>query len=293
MRTMDTAKKLMKSSVFILGSIPFFFGIIVIPFMIKRFSQLIKNQKLKELSINMSYELTKKWYKFIFLCFGIEFEVEERRGDRKYYPEKFIICSNHRSFLDIPSITLAFPQRKIRFLAKEEVFSYPVIGWGMKIQEHPMVRKKLSVKTIKEPLELIKKSFVDTLCIFPEGTRGDGKNPPDSLLPFKEGVSFLVDVLHLPVVPVAIVGTHEVMPPGKVVPSPGKIKVIIGGIISPEKLEGEKSSPEKKSVVEREKRTEREKRKWQTISDKRKIIAEKLRTQVLSLLRTYSQTGEN
>ena len=286
---MDIAKKLMRSSAFILGSIPFFFVIIVIPLIIKGISQLMRNQKLKELSINMSYELTKKWYKFIFLCFGIQFEVETKNGE-KNYPEKFIICSNHRSFLDIPSITLAFPQRKIRFLAKEEVFSYPVIGWGMRIQEHPMVRKKLSVKTIKEPLELIKKSFVDTLCIFPEGTRGDGKNPPDSLLPFKEGVSFLVDVLHLPVIPVAIVGTHEIMPPGKVVPSPGKIKVIIGDIIKPEKLEEKVISiqPGRKLKTEEEKQEYKKEK-----TGRRKMIAENLRTYILSLLRSYSQAKEN
>jgi len=232
-----TFENSLRITTFFVGSVPFFFGIIVFPFIIKKISGLFKgktSEKLKKFAIDMSYELTKKWYKFLFLCFGISLEVREQNY---ILPEKFIICANHRSFLDIPAITLSFPEKKIRFIAKEEVFSYPVIGFGMKIQEHPKVRKKISISTIREPIETIKKDYVDVLCIFPEGTRGPGSNPHDFLLEFKDGVSFLLQTLKLPVIPVALIGTHLVMPPEKIVPSPGKIKVIIGRAIETAELD--------------------------------------------------------
>jgi 1-acyl-sn-glycerol-3-phosphate acyltransferase len=231
-----------RSAIFILLSIPFFFTIIVIPF-------IIRNRKMEDLS----EKHTKIWFKLLFKIFGIklkiieEFEEESREKEREKEKErgiesksknkdsedkakKFLIYANHISFLDIPSIMLAFENKKIKFLAKEEVLKIPVIGWGMAIQKHPVIRKSKKIDSIIKVISLMKdeNQNTDAICIFPEGTRGDPQRDIRKLLPFEEGVGFIVERLKIPIIPVAIIGTHKVYPPGAIIPRSGEIKVVIG-----------------------------------------------------------------
>jgi len=202
---------------------------------------------------DLSEKHTKIWFKLLFKIFGIklkiieEFEEESREKEREKEKErgiesksknkdsedkakKFLIYANHISFLDIPSIMLAFENKKIKFLAKEEVLKIPVIGWGMAIQKHPVIRKSKKIDSIIKVISLMKdeKQNTDAICIFPEGTRGDPQRDIRKLLPFEEGVGFIVERLKIPIVPVAIIGTHKVYPPGAIIPRSGEIKVVIG-----------------------------------------------------------------
>jgi len=251
-----------RSAIFILLSIPFFFTIIVIPF-------TIRNRKTEDLSERQ----TKIWFKLLFKIFGIklkiikeeEFEKESREKGKeqgiksksesknKYSENKakrFLIYANHISFLDIPSIILAFENKKIKFLAKEEVLKIPVIGWGMAIQKHPVIRKSKKIDSIIKVISLMKdeNQNTDAICIFPEGTRGNPQRDIRKLLPFEEGVGFIVERLKIPIIPVAIIGTHKVYPPGAIIPRSGEIKVVIGrkindvnGLIMESQLPGKSS----------------------------------------------------
>jgi 1-acyl-sn-glycerol-3-phosphate acyltransferase len=231
-----------RSAILILLSIPFFFTIIVIPF-------TIRNRKTEDLSERQ----TKIWFKILFKIFGIklkiikeeEFEKESREKEKEQGIKsksesknkdsenkegKFLIYANHISFLDIPSIILAFENKKIKFLAKEEVLKIPIIGWGMAIQKHPVIRKSKKIDSIIKVISLMKdeNQNTDAICIFPEGTRGDPQRDIRKLLPFEEGVGFIVERLKIPIIPVAIIGTHKVYPPGAIIPRSGEIKVVIG-----------------------------------------------------------------
>jgi 1-acyl-sn-glycerol-3-phosphate acyltransferase len=227
-----------RSAIFILLSIPFFFSIIVIPF-------IIRNRKAEDLSERQ----TKIWFKLLFKIFGIKLKIIEEfeKGSRGKEKEqgiesksknkdsenkagKFLIYANHISFLDIPSIILAFENKKIKFLAKEEVLKIPVIGWGMAIQKHPVIRKSKKIDSIREVILLMKdeNQNTDAICIFPEGTRGDPQRDIRKLLPFEEGVGFIVERLKISIIPVAIIGTHKVYPSGTIIPRSGEIKVVIG-----------------------------------------------------------------
>ncbi len=211
------ADRIVRSIIFIIASIPFFIVIILIPLLIRIMR--------KDIARKLSERQTLLWYKLIFKCFGIKLRVKfigKRPGG------KFLIYSNHMSFLDIPAISLAFEGKSIKFLAKEEVFSIPIIGWGMKIQEHPSVRQNNVISSIRGAISCLNNSDVDALCIFPEGTRGEaGRNPVD-LLPFRDGVSFFFDLLKLPTYPVAVLGTEKIMPPGAWIPRKGTINLVVG-----------------------------------------------------------------
>jgi 1-acyl-sn-glycerol-3-phosphate acyltransferase len=67
------------------------------------------------------------------------------------------------------------------------------------------------------------------LCVFPEGTRSrDGK-----IKEFKKGVAIVARELGVPVVPVAIMGTYEVLASGKTFPRPARVHVALGKPIQP------------------------------------------------------------
>jgi 1-acyl-sn-glycerol-3-phosphate acyltransferase len=100
----------------------------------------------------------------------------------------------------------------------------------MAIQKHPVIRKSKKIDSIIKVISLMKdeNQNTDAICIFPEGTRGDPQRDIRKLLPFEEGVGFIVERLKMPIIPVAIIGTHEVYPPGAIIPRSGEIKVVIG-----------------------------------------------------------------
>jgi 1-acyl-sn-glycerol-3-phosphate acyltransferase len=60
--------------------------------------------------------------------------------------------------------------------------------------------------------------------IYPEGTR----SPDGRLYRGRPGVGWLALKSGLPVIPVGMIGTRQVLPPGRVVPRPGRIEVRIG-----------------------------------------------------------------
>ncbi|MGE3273458.1 MAG: AMP-binding protein [Chloroflexota bacterium] len=63
-----------------------------------------------------------------------------------------------------------------------------------------------------------------SLLVFPEGTR----STTGQVAPFKPGIGLLARELGLPVVPVYLDGLFRVLPKGRTVPRPGRVRVIIG-----------------------------------------------------------------
>ena len=127
-----------------------------------------------------------------------------------------ILACNHLSYADWLFMPLVIP-RRVTFVAKSEYFTSPGIkGWLQKMffsgsGQVPIDRTSGSAAAgaLKTQLELLAKGEV---CgIFPEGTRShDGR-----LYRGKTGVARLTLEAKVPVIPVAVVGTDVVAPPGK------------------------------------------------------------------------------
>ncbi len=135
-----------------------------------------------------------------------------------------IIASNHVSQFDIVVLTAITPV-SIGYVAKKELFSVPFLGWLMKANGHiPIDRSsgKKAIKSIIAAAEIVREG--NNIVIFPEGTRSrDG-----DLLPFKKGVFHLCTRTGVPLVPVYILGTYDVMKPDSLAVHPGKVYVKIG-----------------------------------------------------------------
>lgn len=119
----------------------------------------------------------------------------------------YVVAANHLSLMDTPLLVGHLPI-PFKFLAKRELLKTPFIGWYLRRYSHLTVDRKSirsSLESMNECARLIRERHLSVL-IFPEGTRG-----PGSLQPFKDGAAYLAIQSGVPVVPVAIWGTNELL----------------------------------------------------------------------------------
>jgi 1-acyl-sn-glycerol-3-phosphate acyltransferase len=119
-----------------------------------------------------------------------------------------VYAANHGSALDIPVLYVNLPfQFRIAF--KKELLSYPVVGWQLKRSGQICIDQQNpshSISSIRAALKGLKEGL--PLVIFPEG----GRTPDGEIKPFLQGAFFLAIKAQVDIVPVALVGTYELLP---------------------------------------------------------------------------------
>lgn len=120
-----------------------------------------------------------------------------------------IICSNHRSNWDPPILGIPL-ERKIHYMAKEELFRVPVLGAAINaLGAFPVKRGGVSKQSIRLTLSMLEEGKL--IGIFPEGSRsnagGMGKKGAASFA-LKSGAT---------VIPAAIIGNYKWFQPMKVI----------------------------------------------------------------------------
>ena len=118
-----------------------------------------------------------------------------------------IFAPNHNSYLDPIMVQAAIP-RPVRFMMTERIYRGPAIRWFFKLWDTIPVPDGDAVKVtaMKEALRVVRGG--KPLVIFPEG----GISQNGRLQPGKPGVVALMVRARVPVIPVAILGTYEVLP---------------------------------------------------------------------------------
>jgi 1-acyl-sn-glycerol-3-phosphate acyltransferase len=132
-----------------------------------------------------------------------------------------VYIANHQSMVDIWALISILP-RSTRFVAKRELFRIPVFGWLLRTAEFTPVDRSNRAEAIRSlSLAAERVRAGRSIVLFPEGTRSrDGQ-----LRPFKKGAFYLALAAGVPVVPVAITGSFDVMPPGSLRVYPGDVRV--------------------------------------------------------------------
>ena len=119
-----------------------------------------------------------------------------------------VYAANHASALDIPVLYVNLPfQFRIAF--KKELLSYPLVGWHLKRSGQICIDQQnpsRSISSIRAALKGLKAGL--PLVIFPEG----GRTPDGEIKPFLPGAFFLAIKAQVDIVPVALVGTYELLP---------------------------------------------------------------------------------
>ncbi len=168
------------------------------------------------------HAIARLWARISLLCAGVAVSLE---GVESLAAPPFLFMPNHQSGLDIPVLLATMPL-PFKFVAKRELFRIPFFGWAIKKAGYISIDRENPREALKAIEEAVSKlAGGASVLIFPEGTRSkDG-----SLLPFMKGAFSLAARAAAPVVPLAIVGTNALQPPGHAVPrAGGRVQIRIG-----------------------------------------------------------------
>jgi 1-acyl-sn-glycerol-3-phosphate acyltransferase len=149
------------------------------------------------------------WARSLLWIAGMRVTVE---GLEKIDPKgRYVICSNHLSYMDTPVVLGNIPAN-FRFLAKKGLFQIPFLGTHLKQAGHiPVPREdpRAAIKTMNLAAQTIRDGSISML-IFPEG----GRSKDGVLRPFKDGGAYIAIKAQVPLLPVALVGTRAVLAMG-------------------------------------------------------------------------------
>lgn len=147
------------------------------------------------------------WARNILRAAGARVQV---RGLEKLPEGTCVLVSNHQSNFDVVVIFSSVPKH-IRFVAKAELFRIPLFGSWLKRTGNIRVERtggERDRKTLTESVRVVRERV--SVMFFPEGTRStDGK-----LGTFKKGAALLALQAQVPIVPMGIAGTLQIIPPG-------------------------------------------------------------------------------
>jgi len=182
----------------------------------------------------------RPFYYFSWCGFRLIFTVYFRRRvfNRECVPKSgpVILASNHASFLD-PFLVGSSVAREINYLARDDLFTVPVLGWVLRRwRSVPVNREGGGAKGLKAILDRLLDG--GAIILFPEGTRTrDGR-----LQPARSGLGLTVIKSNAPVVPVRVFGTFEAFNRFMRFPRPRRVTVKFGQPMMFERLRGEAGS---------------------------------------------------
>ena len=168
---------------------------------------------------NFAHWCARAWAWLILKTSGVRVTV---KGLQHLEPGRsYVFAANHQSIYDIPIVFTSVPFQ-LRIVAKESLGRIPFMGWHLHRAGHLLVdRRNPGPDIVQKMRRLVGES--SSLIVFPEGTRSrDG-----AVGRFKKG-SFLVAMdAGLPVVPVSITNSRNVMRKGEVMVCPGEVELTI------------------------------------------------------------------
>lgn len=153
----------------------------------------------------IQHRIARLWAKAILGTMGAKIQIEglERIDTNKAH----VYVVNHLSALDIPVLYANLPFQ-FRILAKKELFRYPFMGWHLsRSGQIPVVLEnaRASMRSLNQAVAAIKNNM--PLVIFPEGAR----SPSGQLQPFLGGAFYAAIKAQVDIVPIALIGTYEML----------------------------------------------------------------------------------
>lgn len=139
-----------------------------------------------------------------------------------------VFAGNHVSALDIPVLYVHL-RSQFRIIAKKELFRYPFMGWHLRRSgQIPIDRDSAlaSMRSLTQAVNSLRAGM--PLVVFPEG----GRSATGQIQHFMTGAFYIAIKAGIDVVPMAVVGTYEVLPMNSFHIRPGRIELHIGEPIS-------------------------------------------------------------
>jgi 1-acyl-sn-glycerol-3-phosphate acyltransferase len=170
----------------------------------------------------IQHGFARLWSRMILGTIGAPVTVE---GLEKIDTAKaHVYVVNHLSALDIPVLYLYLPFQ-FRILAKREVFRYPFMGWHLRRSGQIPVdleNPKKSIRSLHRAVDAIKNNM--SLVIFPEG----GRSEDGQLQAFMGGAFFAAIKAQTDIVPMAMIGTYDMLKMNTWHIKPRPLRLLVG-----------------------------------------------------------------
>ncbi|MCL2102995.1 MAG: 1-acyl-sn-glycerol-3-phosphate acyltransferase [Syntrophorhabdaceae bacterium] len=194
-----------------LGFITLFFGPLFI-----LLGLLARTRKRK----GILFRRLSKWYcRCVMWMFRVKVEAS---GLSRIDPDKgYVFMSTHTGHLDTPALAIVLPQ-PLFWVFKKELAKIPIFGWALLAMGQIMIDRS-DARQARESMNIAGEEMTGdmSVIIYPEGTRSkDGK-----LQPLKKGGFRIALGTGLPIVPVRVLGSHELLPAGAITVRPGRVVV--------------------------------------------------------------------
>ena len=167
--------------------------------------------------------IQRRWTQALLWLTGCRVRVEG--GEHLRDGGARIIVSNHQSWFDVFALTASLPT-SVRFVTKAELGKIPVFGRAWKGCGHISIDRGDHAAAV-ESLDVAARRIHDermTIVMFAEGTR----SMSGELQQFKKGAFVLAIKAGVPIVPIGVIGTHQIMPKGSLRFRPGEIVIRVG-----------------------------------------------------------------
>lgn len=136
---------------------------------------------------------------------AVVFRARVRGQERLPKSGGYVLAPSHRSMMDITLVAVV-TKEQVRFMGKAEVFRIPVLSSFFRaLGGFPVDRDGTDRKALRDSIKMLQAG--DRLVVFPEGTRQNG----NKIQPLQPGAAYLALRADVPIVPVGIAGTEEIV----------------------------------------------------------------------------------
>lgn len=172
------------------------------------------------------------WKRFFLAWCRLQFRFRVEGAEHEPADGPVLVIANHTSAADPVLVAVAL-RRRVLTMGKEELFRVPVLAWWLRsLGGFPVRRGEPDRQALRHAAAELARG--GAVVIFPEGTRStDGR-----LQPAEPGAALLALRSGAPVLPVAVVGAHRVLPKGARLPRSRPVVVRLGPVLHPPRLEG-------------------------------------------------------
>jgi len=148
-------------------------------------------------------------------------------GERVPRTGAYVLAPSHRSYLDTPFVA-SVTRRRIRFMGKRELWKH---GWSARLFDalgaFPVDRDRADRVALRTAMQVVQDG--EPLVVFPEGTRRFGPVVCD----LHDGAAYIATRTGVPIVPVGIGGSEDILAKGRKLPKLKKVVVVVGEPIDP------------------------------------------------------------
>jgi 1-acyl-sn-glycerol-3-phosphate acyltransferase len=192
--------------------------IFTLPFLL--WTKLLDKQGREEQRIKVVNKTASLWSSAVVNLSGAKVTVE---GLENLPEGPVVFIGNHQGNFDIP-ILISFIDKPKAFIAKIETLKLPIVSFWMRQMKCVFMDRnniRQSITAINQGVQYLKEGY--SMVIFPEGTRSGGVEMGE----FKAGSFKLATKSGVPIVPVAINGSYNIMGKKSLIVKPAEVSVKI------------------------------------------------------------------